>query len=81
MFIKAVLQAILMYSMACFLLLKSLCEETEAIVARFWWQKAYGKKRLYWCDWKKLCISKDEGGLGFRSFVRFNVAPLAKQGW
>ena len=34
-FIKAVLQAIPTYSMACFLLPKSLCKDLEGIVARF----------------------------------------------
>lgn len=34
-FIKAILQAILTYTMACFLLPKVLCDELESIVPRF----------------------------------------------
>lgn len=33
--------------MACFLLPKTLCEEFEGIMAKFWWRKAHGKKKGY----------------------------------
>lgn len=49
-FIKSVLQAIPTYAMTCFLLLKTLCDELEAIVARFWWQKSHGKCGIHWCE-------------------------------
>lgn len=49
-FIKAVLQAIPTYTMACFLLPKSICEEMEQIIANFWWQKGYGKRGIHWCS-------------------------------
>lgn len=48
-FIKAVLQSIPTYSMACFLLPKSLCTELEGLIAKFWWQKQKGKKGIHWC--------------------------------
>ncbi|KAK5818274.1 hypothetical protein PVK06_023208 [Gossypium arboreum] len=49
-FIKVVLQAIPTYTMTCFLLLQSLCDELESIIAIFLWQKGCGKRvadRLY----------------------------------
>ncbi|XP_017609583.1 uncharacterized protein LOC108455547 [Gossypium arboreum] len=48
-FIKAILQAIPTYSMACFLLPKSFCVEMEGIIAKFWWQEGRGKKGLHCC--------------------------------
>lgn len=35
-FIKFVLQVIPLYAMACFLLLKVLCDDFERIIAQFW---------------------------------------------
>lgn len=49
-FIKAILQAIPTYSMACFLLPKSLCEDLESIVAKYWWQKGCEKRGIHWCS-------------------------------
>lgn len=45
-FIKTILQAIPTYSMMCFLLPKSFCEELEHIIAQFWWQKGQGRREF-----------------------------------
>lgn len=79
--VKAILHAIPIYTMTYFLLPKTLCDEFESIVARFWWQKGHGKKGIHWCTWKSLCDLKENGGLGFKIFGQFNIALLAKQGW
>ncbi|KAA3466274.1 reverse transcriptase [Gossypium australe] len=49
-FIKAVLQAIPTYAMSCFLLPKGFCDELEKTIARFWWQKSFGRKGIHWCQ-------------------------------
>ncbi|XP_017635935.1 uncharacterized protein LOC108478000 [Gossypium arboreum] len=79
-FIKAVLQAIPTYKMACFLLSKSLCSDLENIMSSFWRQKGHGRKSMHWCDWKALSALKKESGMGFRNLFLFNIALLAKQG-
>ncbi|KAA3468576.1 reverse transcriptase [Gossypium australe] len=80
-FIKVILQAIPTYAMSVFLFPKALCEMIESKLARFWWQKGAGKRGIHWCQWKLLCRSKDEEGLGFRNMVQFNISLLTKQGW
>ncbi|KAA3485194.1 RNA-directed DNA polymerase [Gossypium australe] len=60
-FIKSILQAIPTYVMSCFLQPNSFCEELERTIVNFWWQKAYGKKGIHWCQWKHMYGPKDEG--------------------
>ncbi|KAA3490760.1 reverse transcriptase [Gossypium australe] len=73
-FIKTVLQAIPTYAMSCFILPKVLCGELENIFAKYWWQHGKNKRGIHWCQWKFICRSKEEGGMGFRNMS-------TKQGW
>ena len=79
--IKAVAQAVPSYTMSCFKLPDTLCDELTGMVRQFWWGQVKDEKKLAWMSWEKLCLSKEKGGMGFRGLKLFNLALLAKQGW
>ncbi|KAK2658346.1 hypothetical protein Ddye_004879 [Dipteronia dyeriana] len=77
--IKAVVQNIPTYSTSLFRLLSNLVNELHWISARFWWGSIREKHKLHWGSWRKLCRSKECGGLGFKDLTTFNKALLSKQ--
>ena len=79
--IKAIAQATPMYTMSCFKLPDSLCKDLNSMMSNFWWGQKDKERNMAWISWKKLCISKDRGGMGFRDLRASNLALLAKQGW
>lgn len=51
----------------------------------FWWDNSgstnNGKRGVRWLSWKRLCVRKNNGGLGFRYLRDFNLTLLCKQAW
>ena len=79
--IKAVAQAVPTYTMNCFKIPQSLCDELTSMVRNFWWDQKGDKKKMVWISWEKLSAPKSQGGMGFKLLKEFNLALLAKQGW
>ncbi|XP_058008179.1 uncharacterized protein LOC131182851 [Hevea brasiliensis] len=79
--IKSVLNAIPTYAMAILKFPKSFYTQLNKIVSRFWWGSKNNEKKMAWISWKKTCLSKFQGRIGFKDFELFNLACLAKQSW
>lgn len=79
--IKAVAQNILVYTMSTFQIPKSICDDLDAMVRRFWWGTKPGLKRyLALKSWNKIYQKKEVGGLGFKMFKDVNLALISKLG-
>lgn len=79
--IKAVAQAIPVYSMACFRLPRGICENVTSMIRQFWWGSKRGKRKPCWVSWDVCTKPKSLGGLGFRDIELFNLSLLARQAW
>ena len=63
--LKAMVQAILTYSMSVFQLPKTLCKEICSMMSKFWWGHKGNDARVAWLNWSKVGRAKEKWGLGF----------------
>ena len=70
--LKAVIQAIPTYTIGCFKLLVSLCNEIESLIKKFWWGQRADRRKIHWVKWEEMTKSKTIGGMGFQDLAMFN---------
>ena len=79
--IKIVAQAIPTYSMSLFKIPKTICDNINSILSKYWWGQTKEERKIHWINWQKLCTHKKKGRMGFRDVSTFNLEMLAKQAW
>ena len=50
--VKAVAQAVPVFSMSCFKLPRGLCEHLNMLIRKFWWGSKEGKRKPHWVSCK-----------------------------
>lgn len=80
--IKAIAQALPSYCTNVFLPPHSVTDRLEKMINSFWRGSGSNVSAgIKWMCWDKLCVSKDQWGMGFCNLLGFNLAILTKQGW
>lgn len=79
--IKVIAAVLPVHAMSVYKIPKAIISSLQNIMASFWWSNVEHKKKIHWLSWDKLCLSKQERGLGFQDLGCFNQALLARQTW
>lgn len=79
--ISSVLQSMSVHLLSLLDPPKNILEHLHKLFARFFWSKKEEGRSRHWSSWQKLCLLKEEGGLGFRSLFDVSRALFAKLWW
>ena len=72
--IKSVATAMPNHVMSCFRWPKTITSKlTSIIISQCWWSYKGNGRGMHLIAWNKLCFSKEEGVIGFKTLVDFNT--------
>jgi len=82
--LKFVLSCLPVYFISFFKAPTSKISSLESLFKCFFFWSAGGSKdyrKIAWVDWDSICLPKEEGGLGLRRLLQFNLSLLGKWCW
>ena len=79
--LRAVGEAIPIYTLSCFKLPDTLLTEIHSMLSQFWWGQKGAERRMVWIKWDTMTRPKKDGGLGIKDLRAQNLALLGKQCW
>ncbi|XP_072078065.1 uncharacterized protein [Arachis hypogaea] len=79
--LRAVGEAIPIYTLSCFKLPDTLLTEIHSMLSQFWWGQKGAERRMVWIKWDTMTRPKKDGGLGIKDLRVQNLALLGKQCW
>nr|XP_025669949.1 uncharacterized protein LOC112769679 [Arachis hypogaea] len=79
--LRAVGEAIPIYTLSCFKLPDTLLTEIHSMLSQFWWGQKGTERRMVWIKWDTMTRPKKDGGLGIKDLRAQNLALLGKQCW
>lgn len=79
--IQSVLNAMPSYLMQTMELPRAVINNMEKHIRKVFWDELDGTTKMHYVAWGELCKAKEQGGLGFKSLRKMNLAFLIKLGW
>ncbi|CAA7018343.1 unnamed protein product [Microthlaspi erraticum] len=78
---KSVLSSIPVHSVSSVLLPRSTLATLDKVSRSFVWGSTADKRKQHLISWSRVCVPKEEGGLGIRNSLHMNTSLIAKVGW
>ncbi|XP_074291902.1 uncharacterized protein LOC141618719 [Silene latifolia] len=79
--VNSVLSALYNYWVNIFLIPKGVLNKINSICRNYLWDESVDYIRVPMVSWEKACSPKEEGGLGIRDSLSWNIAAIGKLVW
>ncbi|XP_074289279.1 uncharacterized protein LOC141614432 [Silene latifolia] len=79
--VNSVLTTLYTYWASIFILPKGVFRRIDALCGNYLWDGSTKYVRSPLVSWEKVCAPKDEGGLGIRHSIAWNLASICKLSW
>ena len=79
--IKSTLASMPLYQLSLFRMPRTVARRLEKLQRDFLWGGGSTERKAHLVNWERVCVGKEEGGLGLRKLAPLNKALLGKWVW